>query len=83
MEEKNYTFEFGDYGETTGVQIHTSGSDVLRYNNISKGTAFTKQERQKLHLSGFLPPRVKDLKDQIASSLKIIDDKGRDRKSVV
>lgn len=78
MEEKNYTFEFGDYGETTGVQIHTSGSDVLRYNNISKGTAFTKQERQKLHLSGFLPPRVKDLKDQIASSLKIIDDKGSD-----
>ncbi|MDY0222387.1 MAG: NAD-dependent malic enzyme [Desulfobacterium sp.] len=78
MEETNYTFEFGDYGETTGVQIHTSGSDVLRYNNISKGTAFTEQERQKLNLSGFLPPRVKDLKDQIASSLKIIDDKESD-----
>lgn len=78
MEETNYTFEFGDYGETTGVRIHTSGSDVLQYKNISKGTAFTEQERQKLHLCGFLPPRVKSLKDQVISSLKVIDDKESD-----
>ncbi len=78
MEETNYTFEFGEYGETTGVRIHTSGSDVLQYKNISKGTAFTEQERQKLHLTGFLPPRVKSLKDQVASSLKVIDDKESD-----
>ncbi len=78
MEETNYTFEFGDHGETTAVRIKTCGSDVLRYNNISKGTAFTEAERQKLHLSGFLPPRVKDLKAQVASSLKVIDNKESD-----
>ena len=78
MEETNYTFEFGDYGETTGVRIHTSGSDVLQYKNISKGTAFTEQERRKLHLCGYLPPRVKNLKDQVVSSLKVIDDKESD-----
>jgi len=78
MEETNYTFEFGDYGETRGVRIKTSGSDVLRYNNINKGTAFTEEERQKLSLSGFLPPRVKDLNAQVASSLKLIDKKESD-----
>jgi malate dehydrogenase (oxaloacetate-decarboxylating) len=78
MEENNYTFEFGDHGETTAVRIKTSGSDVLRYNNICKGTAFTEEERQKLHLSGFLPPRVKDLQAQVASSLKVIDNKESD-----
>ncbi|ACN14482.1 Mae [Desulforapulum autotrophicum HRM2] len=78
MEETNYTFEFGDYGETTGVRIHTSGSDVLQYKNISKGTAFTEQERQKLHLCGYLPPRVKSLEDQVISSLKVIDEKESD-----
>ena len=78
MEETNYTFEFGDYGETTGVRINTSGSDVLRYNNISKGTAFTQEERRKLHLCGYLPPRVKNLKEQITSCLKLIDDKESD-----
>ncbi|MCF8125650.1 MAG: NAD-dependent malic enzyme, partial [Desulfotignum sp.] len=48
------------------------GYDILRYNNISKGTAFTIAERIRLKLSGFLPPRVKTLKEQVKTSLDIV-----------
>jgi len=78
MEINHYEFEYGEYGETIGVQINLRGFDVLRFNNISKGTAFTIDERRKLKLSGFLPPRVKTLEDQVKSSLKIIEKKESD-----
>lgn len=78
MEINHYEFQFGEFGETLGVHINLRGFDVLRFNNISKGTAFTIEERRKLKLSGFLPPRVKTLKDQVASSLRIIDKKESD-----
>ena len=78
MEINHYEFEYGEYGETTGVQINIRGFDVLRYNNISKGTAFEIEERRKLKLSGYLPPRVKTLDEQVASSLKIVDEKEND-----
>ncbi len=78
MEINHYEFEYGEYGETTGVQVNLRGFDILRYNNISKGTAFTIDERRKLKLSGYLPPRVKSLKDQVKSSLKILDAKEND-----
>ncbi len=75
MEINHYEFKYGEFGETTGVQINLRGFDILRFNNISKGTAFTIEEKIKFKLSGFLPPRVKTLEDQIESSLKIIDNK--------
>ncbi|MCF6249313.1 MAG: oxaloacetate-decarboxylating malate dehydrogenase [Desulfobacula sp.] len=78
MEINHYEFKFGEYGETLGVQINLRGFDVLRYSNISKGTAFTIEERRKLKLSGFLPPRVKTLEEQVRSSLKIVDEKKTD-----
>ena len=78
MEINHYEFKFGEFGETLGVQINLRGFDILRYNNISKGTAFTVEERYKLKLSGFLPPRVKTLKDQVRSSLHIVDQKEND-----
>ncbi len=78
MEINHYEFKFGKYGETLGAQINIKGFDVLRFNNISKGTAFTVEERRKLKLSGFLPPRVKTLEDQVQSSLKIVDQKEND-----
>lgn len=78
MEINHYEFEYGEYGETTGVQINLRGFDILRYNNISKGTAFTIEERRKLKLSGYLPPRVKTLEDQVESSLKILENKEND-----
>ncbi len=78
MEIRHYDFKYGEFGETLGIQINIRGFDVLRYNNISKGTAFTIDERRKFKLSGFLPPRVKTLDDQINNSLNIIDQKQSD-----
>ncbi|MFH2057476.1 MAG: NAD-dependent malic enzyme [Pseudomonadota bacterium] len=78
MEINHYEFEYGQYGETTGVTINLRGSDILRYNNISKNTAFTIDERRKLKLSGFLPPRVKNLEEQVRSCLSIVEKKEND-----
>lgn len=78
MEINHYEFQYGEFGNTTGVQVNLRGFDILRYNNISKGTAFTIEEREKLKLSGYLPPRVKNLTEQVKSSLKIIDEKQSD-----
>ncbi len=78
MEINHYEFEFGEYGETTDVTINLRGFDILRYNNISKGTAFTIDERRKLKLSGYLPPRVKTLEEQVKNSLRIVEEKEND-----
>ena len=78
MQIKHYEFEYGQYGETVGVTISLRGYHVLRYNYISKGTAFTIDERAKLMLNGYLPPRVKTLTEQVHSSLDIIDKKETD-----
>jgi len=78
MEINHYEFKYGEFGETLGVQINIKGFDVLRFNNISKGPAFTIEERQKLKLSGFLPPRVKTLDDQIRGCLATVRGKTTD-----
>ncbi len=78
MEINHYEFKYGEFGETLGVQINLKGFDVLRFNNISKGPAFTIEERKKLKLSGFLPPRVKTLEDQIRGCLATVREKGSD-----
>ena len=78
MEINHYEFEYGDYGETTGVTINLRGYDILRFNNISKGTAFSIAERIRLKMSGFLPPRVKTLEDQVKTSLDIVAKKEND-----
>ncbi len=75
MEINHYELKYGEFGETTGVQINLRGFDILRFNNISKGTAFTIEEKIRFKLSGFLPPRVKTLEEQVQSSLNIIDKK--------
>jgi malate dehydrogenase (oxaloacetate-decarboxylating) len=72
MEINHYEFAYGDFGETTDVTINLRGYDILRYNNISKGTAFDIAERIRLKMSGFLPPRVKTLEEQVKTSLDIV-----------
>jgi len=78
MEINHYEFKYGEFGQTLGPQINIKGFDVLRFNNISKGTAFTIDERRRLKLSGYLPPRVKTLEEQIRSSLEIFEQKESD-----
>ncbi len=64
MEINHYEFEYGEYGETTGVTINLRGFDILRFNNISKGTAFSIEERIRLKLSGYLPSGSKPWKNR-------------------
>ncbi len=78
MEINHYQFQYGKFGQTTGITINLRGFDILRYNYISKGTAFTIEERRKLRLSGYLPPRVKTLEEQVRSSLEVVDKKESD-----
>ena len=78
MEINHYELKYGQFGDTLGVQINLRGSDILRYNNISKGTAFTIDERRRLKLNGYLPPRVKTLEGQVKASLNIIEKKESD-----
>ncbi|PIE62454.1 MAG: NAD-dependent malic enzyme, partial [Desulfobacterales bacterium] len=58
-----YEFQYGEYGNTTGITINLGGYDLLRYNNINRGTAFTTEQRKFLGLSGFLPPQEKTLEE--------------------
>ena len=78
MKNRNYDFNYGNFAETTGIDINIKGPDVLRYNYISKGTAFTQDERDKLKLTGYLPPKIKTLEEQVQSSLDIINNKKED-----
>ena len=78
MKNRNYDFNYGNFAETTGIDIHIKGPDVLRYNYISKGTAFAQDERDKLKLTGYLPPKIKTLEEQVQSSLDIINNKKED-----
>ena len=78
MEINHYEFEYGEFGDTVGVTVNLRGFDILRFNNISKGTAFTVEERAQLKLNGFLPPRVKTLDEQVQSSLKVVEEKSSD-----
>lgn len=78
MEINHYEFEYGDYGDTTGVTINLRGFDILRFNNISKGTAFSINDRIRLKLSGFLPPRVKTLEEQVNNCLRTVEGKTND-----
>ena len=78
MKKNNYDFTFGDFAETIGMDIYLKGPDILRYNFINKGTAFTEDERDKLQLNGYLPPRIKTLEEQVEASLEIIENKNTD-----
>jgi len=75
MEIKHYEFVYGEYGETTGIRINLNGFDVLRFPNINKGLAFTIAEKRQLKLSGFLPPRVRTLEEQVEQVLKSLTKK--------
>jgi malate dehydrogenase (oxaloacetate-decarboxylating) len=78
MEINHYEFGYGKYGETNGVTINLRGFDILLFNNICKGTAFTLEDRRKLKLYGYLPPRVKTLEEQVKNSLEIVENKETD-----
>ncbi len=78
MKKQSYEFQYGEYGNTTGISINLRGYDLLRHNHINRGTAFTAEQRQSFGLNGFLPPQEKTLEEQVAASLAIVDQKPDD-----
>jgi malate dehydrogenase (oxaloacetate-decarboxylating)(NADP+) len=45
------------------------GAALLHDPALNKGTAFTEEERDRLHLRGLLPPRVLTLQQQLDKTL--------------
>jgi malate dehydrogenase (oxaloacetate-decarboxylating)(NADP+) len=54
---------------TTTLSEALSGIALLHDPALNKGTAFTEEERDRLHLRGLLPPRVLHLQDQLDKTL--------------
>jgi hypothetical protein len=48
------------------LPVHKVGMDLLHDTQLNKGTAFTKEERDRLHLRGLLPPKVFTKDEQAA-----------------
>jgi malate dehydrogenase (oxaloacetate-decarboxylating)(NADP+) len=60
-----------------------SGVSVLHDPSLNKGTAFTDEERERLHLRGLLPPRVLSLEQQIEKTLASLRGKTTDLEKYV
>jgi malate dehydrogenase (oxaloacetate-decarboxylating)(NADP+) len=56
----------------------TSGAALLHDPVLNKGTAFTQEERDRLHLRGLLPPRVLSLGQQLEKTLASFRGKATD-----
>ena len=68
-------FEYNQFGGTEEIIARDSGF-VLQHNHyINKGTAFTAEERERLNLSGALPPQPRTLDHQILNSVVKVDEK--------
>ena len=65
MPENGYGFVYDEYGKTTAIQVNLRGSGVQGNSYTNKGTAFTETERTELAISGFVPPAVKTLGEQV------------------
>ncbi len=71
-------FKYNQFGGTEKLIAEDSGF-VLQHNHyINKGTAFTTEERQRLKLSGALPPQPRSLDHQILNSVIKVDEKPDD-----
>jgi malate dehydrogenase (oxaloacetate-decarboxylating)(NADP+) len=63
---------------TTTLPDTLSGAALLHDPALNKGTAFTEEERDRLHLRGLLPPRVLNLQQQLDKTLASFRGKASD-----
>jgi malate dehydrogenase (oxaloacetate-decarboxylating) len=75
MSHTSYGIRYDEYGRTSEFLVYCRGSQVLNQNFISKGTAFSEDERIKLGLLGSLPPAVRPFSMQIEDSARKVDGK--------
>jgi len=64
-----------DDGPTAAIRTPLTGSNLLEYPLLNKGTAFTKQERMELGLLGLLPPHVEVLATQVDRAYEALQQK--------
>ena len=63
-----YRFKYDEYGNTREIIVYASGAAARSCSYINKGTAFSHEERKALGLEATLPPGLRNLDEQIASS---------------
>jgi len=78
MSHATYGLRFDEFGATSEILVYGRGSRVLANNFTNKGTAFNEDERQKLGLTGSLPPTVRPLDQQVLDSARKVEDKDSD-----
>lgn len=70
-----YRFKYDEYGNTREIISYASGASASSCSYINKGTAFTKEERERLDLEASLPPGSRDLEAQIEGAKIKVNDK--------
>lgn len=75
MSSNLYRFKYDEYGNTKEIIVYASGDSARSCRYISKGTAFSDDERKMLALEATLPPGVRGLFDQIQNSQKKVNEK--------
>lgn len=65
-------------GRPAATVTSLTGSKLLEYPLLNKGTAFTQQERVELGLLGLLPPHVEVLESQVLRAYAALQQKSTD-----
>ena len=74
MSDHSYMLKYDEYGNTREIYVYSSGLAIHGNSYVNKGTAFTREERDKLGLTGMLPPTVRGLDGQVENSkIKVAD----------
>ena len=75
---ESYMLKYDEYGNTREIYVYSSGLNIHGNSYINKGTAFTREERDKLGLTGMLPPTIRGLEKQVQNSRVKVEDKATD-----
>lgn len=78
MAEHSYMLKYDEYGNTREIYVYSSGMGVHSNSFVNKGTAFNREEREKLGLVAMLPPSVRTLEEQVENSRVKVKDKEND-----
>jgi malate dehydrogenase (oxaloacetate-decarboxylating) len=78
MTEYSYMLKYDEYGNTREIYVYSCGLAIHGNSYINKGTAFTREERDRLGLTGMLPPTVRSLEQQVRNSRVKVEDKEND-----
>ncbi|MDW7774108.1 MAG: NAD-dependent malic enzyme [Desulfobulbaceae bacterium] len=78
MSEHSYLLKYDEYGNTREIFVYSSGLDLHGNSFVNKGTAFTREERDNLGLTGMLPPSIRSLEQQVENSRVKVEAKEND-----